>query len=267
LCVHIFTQQIQDIFESAGFTASESGARQVSGKRRSTVEAYYAGIQWDDPEQCRRFLEVLSLFLAQSNIEDELKEQLRRACAKSSLVVDGTLVRPASVVGPSWLFTREGQLDRNEFRHYCDRMTTSVDQDPEAAIGAAKELVEAVAKYVLQQDGQSVEGATSLQKLAKRASRVLRLAPEDLSVTESSRGESAARQVLGSLSSAVQGLAELRNLYGTGHGSARRRSGVRPRHARLAVGAAVTLATFWLDTLAEHEAAQAVGTAADRDQE
>ena len=41
---------------------------------------------------------------------------------------------------------------------------------------------------------------------------------------------------------------ELRNLYGTGHGRDGRFIGLKPRHAKLAVGAAATLGTFLLET-------------------
>ena len=44
------------------------------------------------------------------------------------------------------------------------------------------------------------------------------------------------------------GLAELRGLYGTGHGKHGKTSGLSPRHAKLAVGAAATLATFLFQT-------------------
>lgn len=53
---------------------------------------------------------------------------------------------------------------------------------------------------------------------------------------------------MSNLASVTQGLAEIRNLYGTGHGKDGKRRGLLPRHARLAVGAATTLVTFLLDT-------------------
>ena len=39
-------------------------------------------------------------------------------------------------------------------------------------------------------------------------------------------------------------LAELRNPFGTGHGKEARHTGLKPQHARLAVGAASTLGVF-----------------------
>ena len=50
------------------------------------------------------------------------------------------------------------------------------------------------------------------------------------------------------MGSVARGLGELRNLYGTGHGKDGTTRGLATRHARLAVGAAGTLATFPLET-------------------
>ncbi len=68
------------------------------------------------------------------------------------------------------------------------------------------------------------------------------------SIPDSAKGADSIRRVLGNLATVTQGLAEIRNLYGTGHGKEGKRRGLAPRHARLAVGAATTLVTFLFDT-------------------
>jgi hypothetical protein len=70
--------------------------------------------------------------------------------------------------------------------------------------------------------------------------------PED--IPESAKGADAIKRLLGNLGQVSQGIAELRNLYGTGHGKDGTFRGLGPRHARLAVGAATTLATFLFET-------------------
>ena len=66
------------------------------------------------------------------------------------------------------------------------------------------------------------------------------------------------KRILGGLITITNGLGELRNRgYGTGHGSSGERVGLRPRHARLAVNAAVTWCCLILDTLADPEARKA----------
>jgi hypothetical protein len=67
-------------------------------------------------------------------------------------------------------------------------------------------------------------------------------------VPDAAKGAEIIRRTLSNLASVVQGLAEIRGLYGTGHGRSGKVRGVGARHARLAVGAAATLATYLLDT-------------------
>jgi hypothetical protein len=50
------------------------------------------------------------------------------------------------------------------------------------------------------------------------------------------------------LATITQGVNELRNHYGTGYGKVAGTKGLLPRHARLAVGAASTLAVFLVET-------------------
>jgi hypothetical protein len=56
------------------------------------------------------------------------------------------------------------------------------------------------------------------------------------------------KRLLSSLATIANGLAELRGLYGTGHGKHGKASGLSRRHAKLAVSAAATLATFLFET-------------------
>lgn len=59
------------------------------------------------------------------------------------------------------------------------------------------------------------------------------------------------KRLLSNHSTVGHGLAELRGLYGTGHGQHGSTAELSTRHAKLAVGAASTLAVFLFET---HEA-------------
>jgi hypothetical protein len=126
------------------------------------------------------------------------------------------------------------------------RMEQSVDTDPALAVGTAKELVETVCKTILAERGKQVDGSPDLPALAKTTARELHLVPDN--IPSSAKGAETMRRLLGNLATVAQGLAELRNLYGTGHGKLGATQPIRPRHARLAVGAAATLATFLFET-------------------
>ena len=68
------------------------------------------------------------------------------------------------------------------------------------------------------------------------------------SIPDHAKGSEVIRRMLSSLNQISQGIAELRNLYGTGHGREGRFTGIQPRHAKLAIGAAATLGTFLMET-------------------
>lgn len=70
--------------------------------------------------------------------------------------------------------------------------------------------------------------------------------PDD--IPDAAKGAAAIKKILRSLIPLVEGMAELRNLYGTGHGKVGHAKGLSPRHARLMVGATATLAEFLFDT-------------------
>jgi hypothetical protein len=131
-------------------------------------------------------------------------------------------------------------------RQALSRMEDNIESDPTASIGAAKELVETICKTILYELGIEVETSWDLQQLVRKTSAQLRVTPE--SIADDAPGAATTRRILGNLAAVVQGLAELRNLHGTGHGHALGTISLGPRHARLAVNAASTLSTFLFET-------------------
>ncbi|WP_174366122.1 abortive infection family protein [Deinococcus sp. JMULE3] len=131
------------------------------------------------------------------------------------------------------------------------RLEQALTSDPELALGSAKELLESVLKLILQAHGDT-NLTDDMPQLLKRVQQYLALDPK-VALAPSAAGQDTLKQVLAGVSQIVRGLAELRNLYGTGHG------GVGPsplelRHAHLAVTTAGAAATFLMET---HEAQQA----------
>ena len=139
--------------------------------------------------------------------------------------------------------------DANHLAEQIRRMEDSLEKDPSLAIGTAKELVETCCKTILAARGRGVSGTPDIPALTKATLKELRLVPEG--VPNAARGADVIKRLLSNLSTVGHGLAELRGLYGTGHGRHGSASGLTTRHARLAVGAASTLAVFLFET---HEA-------------
>ncbi len=125
-------------------------------------------------------------------------------------------------------------------------MESSIETTPHIAIGIAKELIETCCKSILEERNILYDKNWDLPRLMKETTKLLKLTPDDIS--NEVKAASSIKQILGSLSSVVQGIGELRNEYGSGHGKNGKFIGLQPRHAKLAVGAASTLAIYLLDT-------------------
>lgn len=143
--------------------------------------------------------------------------------------------------------------DPSAIRENLRRLQGTAETDPPLAIGTAKELVESTAKTVLLQLEKPLDDRADLPALVYQAQEALGLAPKSAGPGPDKTQE--VKRILGGLMSITTGLGELRNRgYGTGHGAAGERVGLRPRHARLAVNTAVTWCSLILDTLADPEA-------------
>ena len=134
---------------------------------------------------------------------------------------------------------------------YLQRIQDDIDSDPELAIGSMKELLESLMKSILVARGETQAGNEDLPDLLKRTQKTLNLDPNDFD-DSTTRGGDLVKRTLSNLGQVVNGIAQLRNLYGTGHGR-RRQSGVSPRHARLVVNSGAALAVFLVETFQYHQ--------------
>ena len=125
-------------------------------------------------------------------------------------------------------------------------MESSIETQPYVAIGVAKELIETACKSIFVAKQQEYDKNWDLTRLMKETTKLLKLTPDD--IPDETKASKSIKQILGSLSSVVQGIAEVRNEYGIGHGKDSKFKGLQPRHAKLAVGASSTLAIYLLET-------------------
>lgn len=139
------------------------------------------------------------------------------------------------------------------------RMQDNIETDPAAAIGAAKELLETVCHKILGDRGVEQKKADpTIPDLIKWTTKTLSLRVDDITA-ESAATVAQLKATLSALGQLAQGLAEMRNYMGTGHGTPDDRNPLE-RHARLAAGASATLASFlWDEHVFQH---QAVGVGA-----
>jgi hypothetical protein len=131
------------------------------------------------------------------------------------------------------------------------RMLDSVEKDPSLAIGTAKELLETCLKSILSDLNEPYDNKADIPKLCKITFKKLKLTPED--IPDKAKGAEQIRILLNNLYSICNILAELRNVYGSGHGKKYNFKGLSPRHARLIVGTTSTVTTFIFETYQDRQ--------------
>lgn len=137
-------------------------------------------------------------------------------------------------------------MDAGAMAREIDRLERSVNDDPDLAIGTAKELVESCCKTILSKYGVPFSKSSDINDLTKLTLKQLQLVPDG--IPEQAKGAKNIKVILSSLSQLTNNLAQLRGLYGTGHGPNGDYRGLQPRHARLAAAGAIAFVDFVADT-------------------
>jgi Abortive infection C-terminus len=246
--------EITTEFDNEGLSPDLEYDPHVGGQRRSLVEQLYHRIDFADRRHAARLLGVYQTVVSRARgnnpeLANSLIDHLNRDGVDSSGAAyipsqrSHSPLRPLSAVAVA--------LTADQLLTQIERINASIDTDPALAIGTAKELVETTCKTILADtDGDLAK--LDLGELVKAAAKQLKLVPDG--VPNEAKGAEAIRRTLRSLAATVAGLGEMRNFYGSGHGQDGRAKGLTPRHARLAVGAACTVAMFLFET---HDARRA----------
>jgi hypothetical protein len=241
--------QIEADFDDAGVERRALPPNKiVSGARRSLVEEYYTSVDWTDYGAVRRVLDAFEVHLLRiHDFSPEEHEKLLKLLKRDHLgVEDSRITLPAHESALDDLVDQKLTVDLAHLRTNIQRIRTAIADDPALAIGSSKELVEATCKAILSECGETPPEKAEITDLVALVLERLDLLAKNVSAEK--KGGQSIRKVLGSLAQVVQGLAELRNLYGSGHGKGPNERGLTARHARLCAGAASTLATFLMET-------------------
>lgn len=249
----------EDLHPDSGFEPN------LGGQRREFVEQFYHNIDFSDSKDVWKLLRVYESILTDARLSldsagftgdrDNLNQSVKRlvTCLKRDgfEFVDGRICSSAHHSSFSNLQSVAGTVGSRHLASQIQRISESVEKDTDLAIGQAKELLETCCKIILDDRKVEYDDRLEVQPLVRKTMAELSLMPSD--IQEGAKGEKTIKAILGNLSVIAQGMAELRNLYGTGHGKQATHRSVPVRHARLAVGAATTLAQFLFDTHAERK--------------
>lgn len=248
-------RDIETAFQDEGFAPHPDCIYDDSSIRRVTAQQYLDSVDWTDPSHvaraCRVFERLLLSCQTSTGLQRFYDSLIRDGCAVDT---DTGFITPPETTGPMRPLPSLAEVvDPSGIQEQIDRIQQAGNDDPALTIGSAKELVESTAKVVLAERGVSTNDNKELPALVHAAQETLGLHP--LSAADGPDSSGTVKKILGAATTIATSLGELRNRgYGTGHGAASARVGIRPRHAQLAVNAAVTWCQLMLDTLADRDA-------------
>lgn len=252
-------REIDALFDDRGVALGPPQPRENDESvRRERMRRYLATLDLNDAADAQRltavFSDVLQMIMDDSATgwgnNDALRDKWVRILREDGFDVDEA-TGPVHV-GRAGARLTEHALnalpDWESIQDHLRRLGDSVDTDPRLAVSTAKALIESTAECVLTAPGRPTRAAKA-PTLVKAAQESLGLAPK--SVSDEDR---ALRQALQSLVTLTKSVTELRNSVGIDHGAEEVPRWVRPRHARLVVGAAQVWCQLMLETLADPDA-------------
>ncbi len=122
-----------------------------------------------------------------------------------------------------------------------DRALSNVNSDPREAVSAACNILESMFKVYITDEGLDMPQKQDLQNLWKVVRSHLGFDPASIEDDD-------LKKILTGILSVVDGVGALRTHASSAHGQGRKIYNIKPRHARLAIHSAHTIALFVLET-------------------
>jgi hypothetical protein len=143
-----------------------------------------------------------------------------------------------------------GKIHNNvELNHQILRIKRSIrENDPSQAIGSSKELLESVLKTILN-DLDQPNSTGDIPALLKQVQKLLSIDPNN---ETTKKLDDKVRKTLSNLGQVVIGVAEIRNLVGTGHGRIESHE-IDQNHALLIVNSVSTISTYLINLWQEQK--------------
>ncbi len=251
LCSH---SELTNLFEQYDF---EKDARKVISNKLDRTSAHLDDQDWYDPQVFRRLIDLLTHVFVKVQSRSAFGDSIEnsQACQRIIKVLseregiewDGQQFVSRKSATLLHVADKVQAFNQDSVHREVERLLANVDSDPDDVLTSAKCLIESVCRAILADCGQQTTSNTpDFGQLTRQAFGQLRLLPDQ--VSNKSKGSEVVKRILQNMGSVLQGLAELRNLYGDAHGKSPGSKGLEPRHARLAAGLAGSLATFLLET-------------------
>ncbi|KPQ38633.1 MAG: ATP synthase D chain, mitochondrial (ATP5H) [Phormidium sp. OSCR] len=176
-------RKINDLFDNHAIKHIQLSQDQLpSGERRALVKCYYASVDWSNPQDVRRILNVFADILNEiPTTEEEEKQKLVRHLEEDGYVYNDEQIVSRKLDTALISAIAKASLDTEHLNIYVDRINASVETDPALAIGSTKDLIEATLKTIL--NGCSFEyddKKENIPKLLKKVQKVLQLTAKEV---------------------------------------------------------------------------------------
>ena len=170
------------------------------------------------------------------------QQKIKKALARYDLQyvrggsITGTLGTPSRTLDD---FIREKDIPSLD--HEFTRALSNVDTNPREAVSAASNILETVCKIYIEEQGLDVPAKQDLKP-------VWTVVRKDLGFDPSIVEDQDLQVILTGLFAVVDGIGALRTHASSAHGAGKKQYKLEPRHARLAIHAAHTVALFVLES-------------------
>lgn len=177
----------------------------------------------------------------------EFQELLRKQLLRSNLSYqDGGFVSDGSSISSKSLREIIKEKEIPSIEAEFNRALTNVNSEPREAVSAACNILESIFKVYIED-----EKLVSPQKLDLQS--VWKVVRADLGFDPASIEDNDLKKILSGILSVIDGIGSFRSHASSAHGQGRKIYNIKPRHARLAIHSAHTLAVFILETWEERK--------------
>lgn len=169
--------------------------------------------------------------------KDEQANKLKRMLVKYKEIGDSVLIEESNHISD--------KFNNIYIEKQIRLMRSMIEESPADSIGKSKELLESCFKYILDDLGELYENNITLQQLRKRVFSVLNL---DAKQNINAQSNSEVKKILSGLTQIIDGINNLRNEKGDGHGKGKNFLELPPRYARLVVNSTISIVRFVWET-------------------
>jgi len=175
-------------------------------------------------------------------LEVERKERLQKSLARSQLqYVRGGKITGAVGSPSQSLNELIRKRDLTSVNQEFERALTNVETNPREAVSAACNILEALFKTYIEDQGLVMPAKQDLKP-------VWQIVRKDLGFDPSQLADTDLQEILSGILATVNGIAALRTHASSAHAQGRKQYRLEPRHARLAIHSAHTIAMFVLES-------------------